>query len=107
MRILLDECLPRRLKTVLIDHEVRTVPEMGWSGLKDREILSRARRQFDVFVTIDQGLDFLKSSLSSLAPLTVIILSAPSNRFEDLQPLMKEVRSILENLLPGQVVRIG
>lgn len=32
MRILLDECLPKRLKRDLVGHEARTVPEMGWAS---------------------------------------------------------------------------
>ncbi len=30
VRVLLDECLPRRLKRELVGHDVRTAPEMGW-----------------------------------------------------------------------------
>lgn len=58
MRILLDECLPRKLKKDLIGHDVLTVPEMGWRGVKNGELLRRAKNSFDVFVTIDQGLQY-------------------------------------------------
>lgn len=58
MRILLDECLPRQLKSDLIGHDVATVPEMGWRGLKNGELIRRAENSFDVFVTIDQGLQY-------------------------------------------------
>jgi predicted nuclease of predicted toxin-antitoxin system len=37
MRILLDECLPKKLKKDFINHEVKTVPEMGWGGKKNGE----------------------------------------------------------------------
>ena len=39
MRILLDECVPRRLRAELTGHDVHTVPEMGWSGKKNGELL--------------------------------------------------------------------
>lgn len=39
MRLLLDECLPRRLKRELKPHEVFTVPEMGWTGTKNGALL--------------------------------------------------------------------
>jgi len=32
MRILLDECIPRKLRNELSDHECRTVPEVGFAG---------------------------------------------------------------------------
>ncbi len=56
MSILLDECLPRRLKREIGDHEVVTVPEMRWAGIKNGDLLRRAEREFDVFVTVDQNL---------------------------------------------------
>ena len=56
MRVLLDECLPRRLKSHLTPHAVVTVPEVGWAGLKNGELLARADGQFDAFVTIDRNL---------------------------------------------------
>jgi predicted nuclease of predicted toxin-antitoxin system len=37
MRILLDESLPKRLKADFGDHEVSTVPEMGWASKRNGE----------------------------------------------------------------------
>jgi hypothetical protein len=34
VRVLLDECLPRRLKGELVGHDARTVPEMGWASTR-------------------------------------------------------------------------
>jgi hypothetical protein len=42
MKVLLDECVPRKLKREIGNHEVRTVTESGWSGLKNGELLSLA-----------------------------------------------------------------
>lgn len=57
MKVLLDECLPRRLKYDLPGQSVYTVPEMGWNGIKDTPLLRLAeQRGFDVFVTIDGNL---------------------------------------------------
>jgi predicted nuclease of predicted toxin-antitoxin system len=56
MRVLLDECLPRGLKKHLREHEVKTVPEAGWAGKKNGELLRLARGSVDVFVTIDSNL---------------------------------------------------
>ena len=54
MRILLDECVDRRLVRDIVGHEVRTVPEMGWAAVKNGELLGLAKKNFDVFVTVDQ-----------------------------------------------------
>lgn len=51
MRILLDECLPRRFKNGLFGHEVQTVPEAGWASKQNGELLALAEGRFDVFVT--------------------------------------------------------
>ena len=58
MRILLDECLPKRLKRDLTGHTARTVPEMGWAGKENGELLALATGQFDVFLTVDRNLSF-------------------------------------------------
>ncbi len=52
MRLLLDECVPRRLRRELSDHEVRTVPEMGWAARQNGELLKLASNLFDVFITL-------------------------------------------------------
>ncbi len=36
MKVLLDECLPRKLKRELVEHDVMTVPEAGWAVSKTR-----------------------------------------------------------------------
>jgi hypothetical protein len=56
MRVLLDECLPRGLKKHLRNHEVKTVPEAGWAGKKNGELLRVAAGDIDVFITIDSNL---------------------------------------------------
>src|SRR6266850_5035107 len=53
MRVLLDECLPRRLTRELVGHDVTTVPEAGWSGKKNGELLGLASGLYDAFITID------------------------------------------------------
>ena len=45
MRILLDESLPAELQAELFGHEVRTVRDVGWSGLKNGELLAPSAGQ--------------------------------------------------------------
>lgn len=49
MRVLLNECVPRKLNIEISNHEVSTVTENGWSGLKNGELLALAEVEFDVF----------------------------------------------------------
>jgi len=55
MRLLLDECVPKRLRRALPGHEVRTVQEAGWAGVTNGALLRAADGQFDALLTVDQG----------------------------------------------------
>ena len=83
MRVLLDECLPRRLKQDLVGHETRTVPEMGWASKKNGELLKLAAGQFDIFLTVDRNLSH-EQDLGQF-DITVVVLVARSNRLLDLR----------------------
>ena len=104
MNILLDECLPRRLKNDLPGHAVSTVSEMGWAGTKDGALLHLAETRFEVFVTIDQNVAY-QQNLPSVT-LGIIVLVAPNNRLETLRPLIPKVAAALPTIHPGDVVRI-
>jgi hypothetical protein len=101
MRVLLDECVPKRLRSELTGHFVRTVGEMGWSGTKNGLLLQRAEPEFDCLLTVDRNLQF-QQPLSSLQ-IAVLVIAAKTNRLEDLVPLMERVRECLKSLKPGAV----
>ncbi|MEW6543389.1 MAG: DUF5615 family PIN-like protein [Nitrospirota bacterium] len=105
MRVLLDECVPRKLKKNLERRDVHTVPEMGWAGKKNGELLRLAAERFDVLLTVDRSLIY-QHDLPSVS-ITVISLDARSNRLADLLPLMPQVRSRLLHIQPGQMIRVG
>lgn len=105
MRVLLDECLPRRLKGDLIGHEVRTVPEMRWSGKRNGELLRLAAREFDVFLTVDRRLP--REQKLATFRIAVIVLVARSNRLLDLLPLVPAILEILPRARPGEAVVVG
>jgi hypothetical protein len=105
MRILLDECVPRRLRWELTGHDVRTVPEMGWSGKKNGDLLrSMVGHGFEVLITVDQNLRHQQSLQAAGA--AVVVLVAVSNRLVDLVPLMPSVQAALGSVGPGHVVEI-
>lgn len=102
--MLLDECVPRKLKRELAEHEVRTVTEQGWSGVKNGELLALAESKFDVFLTVDQNLKY-QQNLHSLH-LGIILLIARNNRLNTLSPLMPEVKEALAKIKTGEFVSI-
>src|SRR5688572_24881855 len=105
MRILLDESLPHELKSEVLGHEVRSVQEMGWSGVRNGELLARAAPAFDAFLTADQNLRF-QQNLASL-PVSVVVLAARSNRIADLRPLIPDLLRVLSTLDPRTLVQVN
>lgn len=105
MKLLLDECIDRRFSRDLADHEVKTVPQMGWSGIKNGELLILAENEFDVFITVDRNLSF-QQNLPKFN-IAVLVLHASSNRLADLKPLAPKILSILPTLSKGEAKHIG
>lgn len=64
MRLLIDECLPRRVKFLFSEagHECETVRDAGFSGKENGELLALADKDFDVLVTIDRNMPFSAES---------------------------------------------
>lgn len=81
IKILLDECLPKKLKYRIEeldpDFFVNTVPEMGWAGKKDGRLLTEAEKDFDVFITSDRNLSFQQPIED--AEIHVLLLIASTN----------------------------
>ncbi|HEV8366652.1 MAG TPA: DUF5615 family PIN-like protein [Pyrinomonadaceae bacterium] len=105
MRVLLDECVPRKLKRELANHEVETVTDYGWSGIKNGDLLKLAEAEFDVFLTVDQNLSF-QQNLNNF-DIGIILMVARNNRLKTLLPLIPEVQAAIEQLEAGEIVRIG
>ena len=105
MRVLLDEQLPRRLVRELTGHDVRTVQQQGWAGFQNGEILRRAADEgFQVFLTGDRNLQFQQNLVR--ARIDVVILVAPSNKIEDLLPLVPRALEAINASKPGQLERL-
>ncbi|MFH1763624.1 MAG: DUF5615 family PIN-like protein [Gemmatimonadota bacterium] len=104
MRLLLDESLPRRLSRHLTAETVHTVYDREWSGLKNGELLRAAETEYDVFVTADQNLKY-QQNLRGFA-IGVVVLSARTNRIQDLLPLVPDLLRACSSVGRGEIVRV-
>src|SRR5260370_12932856 len=105
MRVLLDECVPRKLKSTLTRYECRTVPEEGLAGKKNGELLSLAEDAgFDVFLTVDRGIEFQQNLQSRR--IAVLLVRARSSRLAHLLPHFPAVLVTLTSLSPPHIVRV-
>ena len=105
MRVLLDESVPRQLAAHLPNHDVRTVPRLGWSGVKNGELLSRTSGSYDVLVTGDQSIEF-QQNLEAMT-FGLVVVAAPNNRVETFIALAPRIAQAIENVQPGQIIRVA
>ena len=105
MKVLVDECIDWRLAREIVGHEVKTARQMGWSTIKNGELLKLAEKEFQVFVTVDRDLSF-QQNVPAFA-IAVIVMRAKSNRLSDLQPLVPELLASIPTAKPGTVTYVG
>lgn len=96
MKILLDENLPRKLRSDFgSEHEVWTVKDKGWLGKKNGELLRlMINDEFEIFVTIDRNLPYQQNT--ERLPLTICVLCAKDSRRETLQLLIPKLFKRIE-----------
>ena len=104
-KILIDECIDRRLAREITGHEVSTVPETGWAGLNNGDLLTKAQHEFDIFITVDQNLPS-QQNLSKY-DIAVFVLRSSTNRLSDLVPLIPEFLNSIAFVQPGSFTFIG
>ena len=95
MRLLLDESVPRPLRTSFpTAYGVRTVPETGWAGTGNGALLRLAADSgFDALLTVDRG--FAHQQNQGGLPLPVVIMLAASSRPDERRPLVLTVMGVL------------
>ena len=102
MRILIDECLPRQLKTWLDgDHDVSTVHDMEWASVKNGKLLALANDAgFELFVTADKNLYFQQN----FADMKISAVVIPSNRKLLVQKAVPAFLQSIVHVRPGQKI---
>lgn len=99
MRILLDECVDRRFGRELVGHFVRTVPQMGWAGIKNGELMALAAEEFDIFLTVYRNLSYQQDI--SKFEIAMLVIHSVSNRYVDLKPFVELVLASIDSRVNG------
>jgi predicted nuclease of predicted toxin-antitoxin system len=102
MKVLLDECTPRVVKNRLPAHDINTVQEMGWAGIKNGELLTLAEQQFEVFITTDKNLRYQQNL--SQRKLAFVLL--PSNQVPVVETVIPTLEAALTTIKVGDFVEI-
>lgn len=101
MRILLDECVHAGLKKAFPGHTVETVPQAGWSGIKNGKLLALIAGNYDLFLTIDQSIRY-QQNLSCL-PFALVFVAVPDNTMASYIPLFAQMLHAAETVKPGEI----
>ncbi len=104
MRVFLDECVDWRLARQISGHEVKSARQMGWTSIKNGELLALTAAHFDVFLTVDRNLSF-QQNIPGLS-IAVVVLRAKSNRLAELSALVPALLSALDSATEGAVIVI-
>jgi predicted nuclease of predicted toxin-antitoxin system len=102
LNILLDESVPRLIKTQLSEFPITTVQEMGWSGMKNGELIAAAEQQFTTFITADQQLRYQQNLTGR--KLSIIVL--PTNQVPLVTTLLPSIREAIAKIQPGVIIEV-
>jgi predicted nuclease of predicted toxin-antitoxin system len=97
MKILLDECVTKRLKNHLSDFDAFTLHELGISGIKNGKLMTYCvEHEFDILLTIDKNLMY-QQNLDKY-PITIVVLNCLTSKLEELVTYLPAFRLQVEKL---------
>jgi predicted nuclease of predicted toxin-antitoxin system len=107
MKLLLDECVPRKFMFDLSHHghEVTTVNDAGFSGKENGELLKLADSRFDALLTVDKNLP--KQQNLSTRRISIVVIRSNSNRLAEIRKHLQSLLSALADLAPGSFIEVG
>jgi len=97
MKILLDECVPAPMQSLLSNHACTTVQAKGWSGIRNGDLLQRAEAEFDLFITSDQNIRYQQS----LAGRSIAILELSTNDIGRIRAAGPIIDKVVANIQPN------
>jgi hypothetical protein len=104
-RVLFDEDVPRQLRRDLLEFEIRTVQEEGWSSVKNGELLRRSSPTFDVLLTADKHIRYQQNIAQH--NIGVVVIATRDTRLPRLQQVLDELRAAIRTVTPGTVMIVS
>lgn len=106
MKVLIDECIPRKFKFDLSahGHECSTVQEAGFAGKRNGELIGLADGKFNVLLTVDRNVRYQQSLAGRR--ISILIVRAKSNRLADLRLRLPDCLTAMHLIESGEVVEI-
>ena len=106
MKILLDECVNRKLKSRLAGTEVYTVAEMNWRSLRNGNLMRAAiENKFDVLLTVDKNLEYQQNMAKY--DIVVVVFNVLKNTIQDLEALVPSFITQMPMFEKGCIYRIN
>jgi hypothetical protein len=97
IKLLLDECVPQGIRANLSEFDTYTVTYMGWSGLKNGELLQTAiSHGFEFFLTIDKNLQFQQNMHKH--NITIVVFDVVRLELENILILLPKFKSLASTL---------
>ena len=103
MKIIIDECVPYIVKKDLTQRQIKTVREMGWSGIQNGELLKLVNAEFDIFITSDKNLRYQQN----LENVNLSIILLPSNQVPVIKGLLPQIDAAISKIKPGNFMEIA
>jgi len=104
MKVLLDENIDIRFKRAFEGgaHEVFTVRDMGWNGIKNGDLLRKMNEAaFDILVAVDKNLPYQQNTRQ--LPVSIFILDVHRNVLASLLPFVPKLLEKWESSLEKEV----
>ena len=105
MKILLDECVTKKIRTLLPEHKVYTIGQMGWAGLKNGKLLTKAvESKFDILLTIDKNISYQQNISKYL--ISLVVLNVDDSNIETLIDFIPNFNKQIKNIEKGKTYLI-
>ena len=102
MNVLLDECGPWPMHTLIVGHECKTAQQCGWGGITNGDLLRKAEVPFDAFITSVQNIRYQQNLAQRLIP----ILKLSTNELRRIRAAADSVQAALAGLQLGHYFRL-